>query len=151
VAADGVTTVLHGKVAAIGLLSSTSGSVTTFPVTVQLDPGTPALFDGSGADVRITTGTARNVVAVPNSAIHTAGRGFHSVTVVRGSSTSSVRVTLGVAGPDRTQVVSGLHVGDRVVIADYSQSVPASSTNDSTTRRGFVFGGGSAPVFRGGR
>jgi len=147
VAADGITKALSGTITAIGLLSSTSGSVTTFPVTVQLAAGSAALYDGAGADVRITTGTARNVVAVPNSAIHAAGRGRSTVTVVRGSTTTSVPVTLGVAGTALTQVRSGLRVGDRVVIADYSQSVPASSTNDSNSRRGFFTGGGAFPVF----
>jgi len=58
-----------------------------------------------------------------------------------------VPVTLGVAGTALTQVRSGLKVGDRVVIADYSQSVPASSTNDANSRRGFFTGGGAFPVF----
>jgi len=141
VAADGVTKALHGTITAIGLLSSTSGSATTFPVTVQLAADAPALYDGAGADVRIVTGTARDVVAVPNSAIHPAGRGRSTVTVVRGSATSTVPVSLGVAGAALTQVMSGLKVGDRVVLADYSQSVPASSTNGSTGRRGFLTGG----------
>jgi len=145
VAADGVTKALHGTITAIGLLSSTSGSTTTFPVTVQLAADAPALYDGAGADVRIVTGTARDVVAVPNSAIHSSGRGRSTVTVVRGSTTSTVPVSLGVAGTALTQVVSGLKVGDRVVLADYSQSVPASSTNGSNGRRGF-FTGGNFPV-----
>jgi multidrug efflux pump subunit AcrA (membrane-fusion protein) len=148
VAVDGVSRPLTGTVSAIGLLSSTSGSQTTFPVTVQLAAGTPRLYDGAGADVRITTGTARNVLTVPNSAIATRGRGLHTVTVVRGPTTSTVVVTLGVAGTALTEVRKGLEAGDRVVLADYGQSVPTSTNSTTTNRFGRLFGGtGTLPAF----
>jgi len=131
VAVDGVAKKLHGTVESVGLLSSTSDSTTTIPITVKLDADSPDLFDGSGADVVITTGTAADVVAVPNSAIHSGAGGSHTVTVLSGGKTSTVRVTLGVAGRDLTQIKSGLKVGDQVVLADFSQSLPSSSTNSS--------------------
>ncbi|MHA4858247.1 hypothetical protein, partial [Enterococcus faecium] len=55
---DGVSAPVHETVTRIGLLSTTSGSSTTFPVTVTLADGSPALHDGVGADVTLTTGTA---------------------------------------------------------------------------------------------
>ncbi len=131
VAVDGVAKKLHGTVESVGLLSSTSDSTTTIPITVKLDADSPDLFDGSGADVVITTGTAADVVAVPNSAIHSGAGGSHTVTVLNGGKTSTVRVTLGVASRDLTQIKSGLKVGDQVVLADFSQSLPSSSTDSS--------------------
>jgi multidrug efflux pump subunit AcrA (membrane-fusion protein) len=136
VAVDGVAKKLHGTVESVGLLSSTSDSTTTIPITVKLEADSPDLFDGSGADVVITTGTAADVVAVPNSAIHSDARGRHTVTVLNGGKTSTVQVTLGVAGRDETQIKSGLKVGDHVVLADFSQSLPSSST-DSSNNGGF--------------
>jgi HlyD family secretion protein len=135
------------------MLSSTSGSRTTFPVTVQLGAGTPKVFDGSGADAVITTGSARNVVTVPNSAIHSTAGGQHSVTVVKGGKTTTVRVTLGVSGSDATQVKSGLQTGQQVVLADMSQPLP-NSTNSTGTGTGTfripgVGGGGAFPGFGG--
>ncbi len=141
VAVDGVATKLHGTVESVGLLSSTSDSTTTIPITVKLDADSPDLFDGSGADVVITTGTAADVVAVPNSAIQSGAGGSHTVTVLNGGKTSAVRVTLGVAGRDMTQIKSGLKVGDQVVLADFSQSLPSSSTNSSNN------GGFKLPAF----
>jgi hypothetical protein len=138
VAADGVASKLHGTVTSIGLLSTTSGSTTAFPVTVTLDSERSNLYDGTGADVVITTGTARNVTAVANSAIHTGARGTHTVTVLRGGKTMTVQVTLGVSGTDVTQVKSGLKIGDQVVLADLSQVLPTSTT--STNSRGGTFG-----------
>src|SRR5215469_2997876 len=71
VAADGLSTPLHWTFTSSGLLSTTSGSSTPYPVTVRLDAGTPQLYDGTGADIVINTGSAHNVLTVPNSAIHT--------------------------------------------------------------------------------
>src|SRR6201999_915505 len=68
---DGITAALHGTVTKIGILSSTSGSLTTFPVSITLADGSPAVHDGVGAAATITTGTASGVVLVPNSAITT--------------------------------------------------------------------------------
>ena len=144
VAADGVTRPLHGTVESVGLLSSSSGSSTTFPVTIRLDPDSPHRYDGSGAEVVITTGTATNVIAVPNSAIHSAAGGGHTVTVLAHGKTTTVPVTLGIVGADLTQVKSGLKVGQQVVLADLGRSLPSSSTNGNTRRPPGITDGGPA-------
>jgi multidrug efflux pump subunit AcrA (membrane-fusion protein) len=142
VSADGRTAALHGTVESVGLLSSTSGSTTTFPVAVRLDAGSPQLYDGTGANVVITTGTATNVTTVPNSAIHTNANGTHTVTVLQDGRASTVRVTLGVAGADVTQIKTGLKVGQQVVLADLGQPLPSSTTSNTGTFRPGQFGGG---------
>ncbi len=144
IAADGVQPELRGRVSSIGLLSSTSGSVTTFPVFVTLVAGSRHLFDGAGADVVIITGSAADVLTVPNSAVHAGARGAHTVSVLTGGKTTTRLVTLGVVGPDVSQVKYGLTAGERVVLADLSKSLPSSSTSNSG--RGFRFGPGGANV-----
>jgi HlyD family secretion protein len=142
VSADGRTAALHGTVESVGLLSTTSGSTTTFTVAVQLDAGSPQLYDGTGAGVVITTGTATNVITVPNSAIHVGPNGTHTVTAVQGSSTSTVPVTLGIVGDDVTQIKTGLKAGQQVVLADLGQPLPTSSTTSNVgTFRPGQFGG----------
>jgi multidrug efflux pump subunit AcrA (membrane-fusion protein) len=150
--ADGTAKKLHGTVSSVGLLSSTTGSSTTFPVTVDLDSDSPALFDGSGADVTISTASATNVLTVPNSAIHTSANGRHTVTVVDGDKTTTVPVTIGVTGSAVSQIKSGLKAGQRVVLADLSQQLPSSSTsNTGTTRFPGGFGGGAFNIGAAGR
>ena len=141
VAADGVSTPLHGTVTSIGLLSTTSGSSTAYPVTVQLDAGTPQLYDGTGADIVISTGSAHNVLTVPNSAIHDLPGGRHTVTVVSGGKTSTVPVTVGIAGNDVTEIKSGLRAGQQVELADLSQPLPASTSNSNNPFGRFLPGG----------
>jgi ABC-type hemin transport system substrate-binding protein len=75
--------------------------------------------------------------------------------VVRDGHTSTVQVRLGVAGTALTEVTSGLKDGDRVVLADYSKSVPASTNATTSTGGGFARlfngGGGAFPAFPGSR
>jgi multidrug efflux pump subunit AcrA (membrane-fusion protein) len=152
VAVDGVATKLHGTVTSIGMLNaSSSGANPTYQVTVQLDAASRQLYDGSGADLVISTGSARNVLTVPNSAIHSTRGGGHTVTVLDGGKTSTVRVTLGASGRDVTEVKSGLKAGQKVVLADPSEPLPSSATSNSGNGKfpgGGGFGGG--PVNLGG-
>jgi multidrug efflux pump subunit AcrA (membrane-fusion protein) len=142
--ADGTAKKLHGTVRSVGLLSSTSGSSTTFPVTVELNSDSPAVFDGSGADVIISTASATNVVTVPNSAVHTTANSRHTVTVVDGTKTTTVPVTVGVVGSALTEIKSGLKTGQQVELADLSQQLPSSSTSSNTGTSRFAGGFGGA-------
>jgi hypothetical protein len=153
VAVDGVATKLHGTVTSIGTLNaSSSGANPTYQVTVQLDAASRQLYDGSGADIVISTGSARNVLTVPNSAIHSTRGGGHTVTVLDGGKTSTVRVILGASGRNVTEVKSGLKAGQKVVLADPSEPLPSSATSNSGNGKfpgGGGFGGG--PVNLGGK
>jgi trimeric autotransporter adhesin len=153
VAVDGVATKLHGTVTSIGMLNaSSSGANPTYQVTVQLDAASRQLYDGSGADIVISTGSARNVLTVPNSAIHSTRGGGHTVTVLDGGKTSTVRVILGASGRNVTEVKSGLKAGQKVVLADPSEPLPSSATSNSGNGKfpgGGGFGGG--PVNLGGK
>jgi hypothetical protein len=150
VQADGVTTPVHGTVSYIGLLSSTSGSLTTFPVVIALNEGSPALHDGVGADVTVTTGSAANAVLVPNSAITTIGT-RHVVTVVANGKSQVTAVTVGLAGTDVSQVTAGLKVGQAVELANPGTALPSSATSSSTiTRFPGGFGGFGGETTRSG-
>lgn len=141
-AVDGRTGALHGTVTRIGLLSSTSGGSTRFPVAVTLADGAPKLYNGVGADVTITTGTASDVVIIPNSAITTVST-HHTVTVMQGGRTRITQVTLGLTGTDTSQVKAGLKAGAKVQLAIPDKDLPSSANNSTRTTRPF---GGNFPV-----
>ncbi|MFC0544679.1 efflux RND transporter periplasmic adaptor subunit [Kutzneria chonburiensis] len=137
---DGAAKPLTGKVVSIGALSSTTtGGSASFPVTISVDGGGPALFAGSTAGVAITLGTAQAAVTVPTSAVHSIGAASFVTTLVDGK-TASKRVTLGVIGSTVTQVTEGLNAGDVVVLADLSQALPSATTGAGA--RGLTGGGG---------
>lgn len=135
VVVDGRTDPITAKVSKIGLLSSTTGSLTTFPVTVTFDTDATVVHDGVGAGVTITTGSASNAVLVPNSAVTTLGT-LHTVTVVDGATRKTTRVTIGLIGTDVSQVTSGLKAGQSVELADPKQALPSSATSSTGSRFG---------------
>ena len=144
VRADGIAATLPGTVVSRGLLSTTSGSSTTFPVTIRLDKAVDGLYDGTGAEVSIATGSATDVLLVPNSAIHAGPANTHTVTVLTDGKPTTVRVTLGVAGPDATEVTSGLTAGQQVILADLTTALPSTTTatpNRGNLPAGFPAGG----------
>jgi multidrug resistance efflux pump len=149
VTVDGRSQPLAGKVTYVGTTnaSSSTGSAASYPVTVTLNAVDSTLFDGMGASVAIDVGTARQVLTVPLSAVHTAGS-LHTVQRYADGKATLQRVALGVQGGQRVQVTSGLSLGDRVVLADIGAAVP-SSTNGQRGGFGGLSGGGSGGGFGG--
>ncbi len=139
---DVTDTALRGTVAAIGVLGTSSGSSTTYPVTIALDSPDLGGYSGAAANISIVTHRAVGVTTVPTSAVRTVGS-VHLVTVLDHGVARPVRVTVGTVGDLRSQITSGLHDGEVVTLADLAQPVPSSST--TTGRFGLVTGGlGSA-------
>jgi multidrug efflux pump subunit AcrA (membrane-fusion protein) len=156
VVADGSTTALAASVVQIGLVptSGTSGSATTYPVVLALSDPDAELLDGGLTSVRIVTGTAEAVTAVPTSAVTTNEIG-HTV-VVLDDGASTVDVEVGTIGSTWTEITSGVEVGDTVVLADLSAALPGSATSgssadsSSTARTGSFPSGFSPPAGAGG-
>jgi hypothetical protein len=68
------------------------------------------------------------------------------VTVLKNGTATRTRVTTGAVGTLATQIVSGLTVGQTIVLADRAASLPA---NSSTSTRVFGTGGGGFAGFGG--
>ena len=137
---DSSGTAIPGTVTGIGVLATTGSTSTTYPVTVNLESSSLGLFSGGEAGVSIVTSRVAGVTTVPTSAVRTVGT-THLVTVVDGSTTKSVRVTIGTVGAVLTQIKSGVSPGQQVSIADLAQPVPPSST--TSTRFGLAGLGGA--------
>lgn len=135
---DGNPATLTGTVVGIGATPTASG----YPVTLGLPASAPGLRQGMSASVRLTTGQISSAVVVPTSAVHTFGT-RHIVEVLSGATLKPVVVTLGVIDPVQTQVLTGVTVGQRVVLADLSSTVTSdSSTSGSGSGLGGLTGGG---------
>jgi HlyD family secretion protein len=136
---DSTATTLHGTVTSVGAVAS-SGSSTTYPVTITITSPDLGGLSGSQADVSIIVKKSVNVTTVPSSAVQTIGT-IHLVTVMDKDTTKTVRVTLGTVGDTLTQVTSGVKSGEVVTLANLKEAVPSSST--SSVRFGGGLGGSS--------
>jgi hypothetical protein len=142
---DGSATSISGRVVAVGMLSTVSSAGTASDaVTIGLAAGAPTLFAGSDAQVAIILAQVSGAVTVPTSAVEGAGAATF-VTVLKAGKPVKVRVVVGAVGPVLTQV-SGLTVGEQVILADMSTPLPT-NTNPFAAR-GLTAGGGG---FGGGR
>lgn len=107
---------LQGHVTAIDTTSTVTNNVVEYGVTIGLDTSTPGVRVGQTATITITTGTSRDALSVPTSALTKTGDRY---TVLRraNNADSTVEVQTGLVGTTNTEITSGLNEGDQVVIA----------------------------------
>jgi HlyD family secretion protein len=117
-----------GTVRSVDVLPSTSarGGV-SYRVRLSIGAGklpdgrdAPTPRPGMSAVAHLAVRAARDTVAVPAAAVFSSG-GRDSVWVVRDGKAVRTPVTVGVAGQDLVQVVSGVSTGDRIVVRGADQ------------------------------
>lgn len=128
--------------------TSSSGAV-SYDVTFQLDQGAEGLKVGMSATAEVVVKEAEGL-NVPTSAIK-AG----SVTVDRNGKQVAQPVTTGLAGNSSTIILSGLNVGETVVLPTASSSTGSSSSlfgsrGSSKSTLGGTLGGIGGGDFPGG-
>jgi HlyD family secretion protein len=106
---------LPGTVVGVSPSASALSGVISYYVTVGVSQSDPRLRNGLTAQASVITDELRDVLAVPNAAIHRQG-GRTQVTVQRFDGQRVVDITPGVVGDTYTQVLSGLSEGDEVVL-----------------------------------
>ncbi|MHB8572139.1 MAG: efflux RND transporter periplasmic adaptor subunit [Candidatus Dormibacteria bacterium] len=131
----GATQALFAKVTSIASSATISSGVATFPVTVTITDPSNSLHSGASATVTIILNQVVHVLTVPTSAV----RGGGSVQVLVNGKPQSVTVTTGAADATRTQILSGLNLGDTVVLATVTSTVPATGGGGGA---GNILGGG---------
>jgi multidrug efflux pump subunit AcrA (membrane-fusion protein) len=113
-ATSGSSTNYYGTVSSVGLIATSSGSVASFPVTVEVTGAPTGLYAGSSATLTITVKELSTVVEVPTGAISYSG-GKAQVTVVTGGHHVTRSVTTGQVSTGDTEITSGLHSGEKVL------------------------------------
>jgi HlyD family secretion protein len=93
------------------------------------------------ASVSVIINQVVGVITVPTSAVHTTGAGS-TVTLFVNGKPDPVAVTVGSADATLTQILSGVKVGDTLVIATITSTIPSSTTGTGRSLTGGGFGGG---------
>lgn len=115
-------TTYTGVVTKVSVAGTTSGGITTYPVTVRIDE-TEGLRPGMNVDAEIILESAEDVLAIPSGAVN---RG-NTVLITADSPSAAnavdreapegyvyVEVETGISDDSYTQVLSGLQEGDTV-------------------------------------
>jgi len=102
------------------------GSVDILPTTSARGGVAPTPRPGMSAVAHLAVREARDAVTVPAAAVVRAD-GHDAVWVVHDGKASRVPVTLGVQGPDKVQIISGVAPGDRVVVKGADRVKPGQS------------------------
>ncbi len=137
----------NGEVSNISVNGTTSGGVTTYPVTIIITDFDEDLLPGMNIDVEVITSETEGVLAVPVSAVN---RG--NVVYVKGEKKDekdmapegfrSVKVETGVYNDQFIEIKSGLSEGDIVYIPQVQAS--GKSAGMAAMMSGMSAGGGMA-------
>jgi HlyD family secretion protein len=107
-----------GTVASIAPTGTDIQGVMSYFATIVLNELDPRLTDGQTAAAHVIVDQRENALVVPNAAIQQSGQSG-VVTVLDADGTHrQVQVQLGLAGDRVTQVISGLHEGQQIVVAE---------------------------------
>ncbi len=143
----------EGEVTSISVQGTTSGGVTTYPVTIRIDE-TDSLLPGMNVDAQIIVESAKQVLTVPSGAVQRGNRVLVSVESEAGKAALAAleesgaendapegyvyaEVTLGVSDGDYIEIISGLSEGDEIAYA----AMAASGTDDTFQMGGMDMGG----------
>jgi macrolide-specific efflux system membrane fusion protein len=145
------TDTIYGTVTEIGLLSSSSGGVASYPVTVAVTGNPEGLHDGESVDVSIIYERRTDVLTVPASAVTT--EDGQSVVTQEGADggTVTTAVTVGETSGNLVEITEGLAEGDEVLVTTFSPRASGSGDGSGSgdTQQGFP-GGGEMPDFSSG-
>ena len=154
----GATQPIFGTIATVGVIGTTSGGTSTFPVTIAVTGSPTGVYAGTTAAVVITVKQTPDVLTVPTSAIHEEN-GQTVVYQMKDGKQVSTPVSVGTVYGTTTQITKGLNAGDEVVVtartARTSSGNATGGTGTTGTRGGNGgfggnFGGGGGGGFNGG-
>lgn len=138
--------VYHGEVQSVSINGTTSGGVTTYPVTIVITDFDEDLLPGMNIDVEITTSQAEDVLTIPLTAVN---RG--NIVYIKGEKTEtadkapegykSVIVETGVYNNEYIEIKSGLKEGDIVYAPQIQSSREGSVMEEMMGMRGMPSGG----------
>jgi multidrug efflux pump subunit AcrA (membrane-fusion protein) len=127
-------------VLAVNTTGSTNSSVTTYAVTIVLDPTELEIYSNMAVSANIITDIQSDVLLVPSTAIQSLNE-QNIVQIMKDGVVSSVNVEIGTANDSETIITSGLSEGDVVVTATVNATQNKTKNTAATTS---VFSGMSS-------
>lgn len=134
VTVDAIGATLDGTVAAIApSAASSSGSVVTYAVTIDLASPPATARPGMSAKASVIIAQATGVVAVPAVALEGSALGYTVLVIGQDGTAQSRNVTVGLVTSTQAEIKTGIQVGETVVIG-----TTAAQTTTTTTGGGGI-------------
>jgi len=106
-----------GVVTALAPAGTQINDVTNYYATIVLSDADPRLRTGQTAQTNVIVGGVDNVLVVPTAAIQRAGNTGVVTVLQPDGTTRRIQVEIGLVGDQTTQILSGLRLGQQVVLA----------------------------------
>lgn len=136
---------ISGTVITVDLVGTVSQGVVNYNVELSLDEQDTRIKSGMSVTADITTETTQDVIIVPNSAVKSQGRMSYvevfenPLPSIRGNTpvTSSIppvqkKVEIGTSDDSFTEIISGINVGDQVVVRTIANTTVAKTSTTPT-------------------
>lgn len=157
---------VSGKVAEIDAIGTVSSGVVTYNVKIAFDSPDERIKPGMSANTEITTQIKKDVIAIPSSAIKTRNkktfvdifevplqglrnpRGIASIVLP-----VSREIVTGLSDDIKTEIISGLNIGEQIVVKTTTSTESSSKTTQTTNTPSILnsvsgqrgMGGGTPP------
>lgn len=122
-----------GKVLAVDTNGNSSSGVTTYPVTILLDPVSIDIYPKMAVSANIITSLKTDVITIPSTAISITTEGNTTVQIMKEGKPVTVTIETGTANDTDTEVVTGISEGDVVVTAAIQPTIKTSSSNNTSS------------------
>ena len=139
---------ISGKVEKVDVLGTLAQGVVTYNVTIGFDTLDPRIKSNMSVSAKVITAVKQDVITVPNSALKTQGNTTY-IEVLNTTTNQPERRTIeqGAANSTDTEIVSGINLGDNVII----QTIDPNAKTTTTSTTGGGNRGGGIPGLGGGR
>ncbi|WP_051265065.1 biotin/lipoyl-binding protein [Nakamurella lactea] len=141
------TSAIFGVVASVGLLATTSGNTTSFPVVIDVTGSPKDLHDGSSVSVSVIYSQRNDALLIPALAVRQQD-GQAVVDKVTDGVVSAVPVTVGETSGTQIEITKGLSEGD--VVQETITTINRSGSSNTNGRSGYDGGAGGYPGGAGG-
>jgi len=132
-----------GKVMAVNTSGSVSSGVTSYPVTILLDPVSVEIYPNMAVSVEIITDIKTDVILVPSTSVQLINN-QSTVMVMKDGNVSEVQVETGGSNDSQTEIVSGISEEDQVVTSTISSESSDTDSGDTTSPFSGISTGGSS-------
>jgi multidrug efflux pump subunit AcrA (membrane-fusion protein) len=143
-------TELAGRVTKVSVLPSEgSSSVVEYPATILLTQNAKGVRAGMSASAEVVVEQVKNAITVPSEAISSLGNS-KTVTVEEDGKEMTKTITTGLVGDESTEVVSGVKVGQTLVLPEATVAAASEGSAGGGLEELRASGGGPTFSFPGG-